>query len=84
MDLADEPDVRSIAVEAVITSVLRRFYRLDQTVQMMFDQALEDAARSIEALAQERPKWRGELNESLSIIDQIQFNMKKPLNLPLD
>ena len=84
MNPAEEPDVRSIAVEAVITSVLRRFYRLDDTVQMMFDQALEDAALSVEALAEENPQWRSELNQSLSVIDQIRFGMKKPLNIQMD
>ncbi|MBO6727317.1 MAG: hypothetical protein JJ911_16790 [Rhizobiaceae bacterium] len=84
MNPADDPDIRSIAVEAVITSVLRRFYRLDDATQVLFDQALEDAAQSVEKLAASKPSWRGELKDALDIIEQVRCNMKKPLNIDVE
>lgn len=66
-----------MALEAVMTAVLRTFYHLDsRETKVLFEQALEDAARSLEALARERPNWRTEIKRAVQVVEEITERVK--------
>jgi hypothetical protein len=83
MNPVSDTEARSMALEAIVTAVLRTFYHVDDSAtKILFDRAMEEAARSLETIARAQPKWRNEMRQALVVVEEISERMKSPISRP--